>query len=298
MGAVCGCASLEKANTSRPGDPGDEEELSDEGSEVQASSDEDDDQEGVRQGVADILTSTGKNLKRGKTMAMKEAISTAKKVGLESSKITEAEKRLEEHKRQQRRDEVEQEVTKFVQSAAYRDIQMVDKMIHKAQDAECSTKSIESLQEHLKELVETRDLEEHELQEVREYVKRSCRELVVATTQGDGRPVSLLKLEDGARTPASLTLDPSLQRLGIVEEGGAAAEVALASVKPVRGKDDKKASKSNAFSDLARADRDCVLCLNYDDDGNVGSWCVVEPSSIGRDRLLEALLVLLAASRK
>merc|ERR1740120_664280 len=109
MGAVCArCNEVQKSQADAPRMRGAQTaEMSDEASEhsdgdhseVAASSEDDHNQEEYKQGVEEILKSTGKNLKRGKTMAMKEAISTAKKYGLETSKISEAERKLDEHKK-------------------------------------------------------------------------------------------------------------------------------------------------------------------------------------------------------
>merc|ERR1740127_390042 len=95
-----------------------EESGDDEHSEVAASSQEEeaDNKESFKQGVEEILQTTGKNLKRGKTMAMREAISTAKKCGVEKATISEAEQRLDRHKKDQRRGEVEEEVRGFFNS--------------------------------------------------------------------------------------------------------------------------------------------------------------------------------------
>merc|ERR1711862_868190 len=135
----------------------------DEGSsEIEAPSEDEEDDAEKRQDIADILQTTGQNLKRGKTMAMKEAISTAKKFGLESSKITEAEQQLDLHKRQQRREEVEREVEVFLRSEAAMDIGITEKMIKKAVEADCGIAVVQSLQERLQELLLTRSLEEED----------------------------------------------------------------------------------------------------------------------------------------
>lgn len=305
MGTVCSrCSEIEKGGPGAANSPGrpyeeeqEEEDLSDEGSEVQASSDEEEDTEGMKQGVADILNSTGQNLKRGKTMAMKEAISTAKKFGLESSKITEAERRLDEHKKQQRREEVEQEIAQFSQSAAYKEISMVDKMIKKATDADCSPEVVQKLQQHLEELFITRNLEDDELWCAREYLKQSCREFVLAATKGFGRSVTVLKLDDGTKAPANLALDPPLQNATLVSEDGVAVQVPLVALHPLRGKDDKKVNKSAGFQRIDKAERECVVSLSFDDNGKSGIWCIVEPTALKRDRLFEAVLVLTTACR-
>lgn len=271
--------------------------MSDEGSDVQASSDDDVDQEGVKQGVSDILVTTGKNLKRGKTMAMKEAIATAKKTGVDSTKISEAEKRLDEHKKQQRREEVEQEVQKFSSQPAYKDLQMVDKMIKKAIDADCAITTIDALKKHLEELIMTRPLEDEESSMARDYLKRSCRELVLATTKGTGRNVTLLRLSDGAKMSASMSLDPPLRHIRVAEDSGTAARAPISSLKVMRGKDDKKVSKSSAFTDLDPSGQDCILSISYEENGQPGNWCLIEPTSLLRDRLREAVLVLVTTCR-
>jgi hypothetical protein len=194
-------------------DEEDEDDDSDDAhSEVAASSEEEEaeSKETFKQGVEEILQTTGKNLKRGKTMAMKEAISTAKKCGVEKARISEAEQRLVSHKKAQRRDEVDQEVRDFFESTESRNLQMCESLAGKAREAECSQELIQRLEERMQELILTRDLEEEELEQAREYLKQSCRDFVLAATRKEGRPVVLLDLKSGRKVKGHLSLDPPL----------------------------------------------------------------------------------------
>jgi len=222
-------------------------------SEVAASSDEEENHEDYKQSVEQILKSTGKNLKRGKTMAMKEAISTAKKYGLDGSKITEAQRQLDEHVKQQRREE------KF------------------------------------EVLLLCRSLEADEVKLAREALKQSCRDFVFAATQGGGRPVTLLNLEDGSQEKAIITLDPPLRNLLVI---GDITDVETVRIVPVRslsavlGKDEKKVSSNSHFKALDPDERECSVAVRYSINKTPGMFCFLEPTEVRRDRLIEGVVIL------
>lgn len=270
-------------------------------SEIAASSEEDGtDHEEYRQRVDEILKDTKKNLRRGKTMAMREAIATAKKEGIETSKISDAERALDDHKRQQRREEAEKQVDAFFKSAASKDMGRYEKMIKMAEEAECRPEFIQRLAESLAELMLTRSLEEEEIQRARRYLKQSCRDFVVAATKEGGRHITLLNLEGGQRKQASLLLDPPLQNLVVVEDNtdkSSATEVPLTSMTAMCAKDDKIVRNSRGFCDLEESDCECAVALRYEvgDDDVPGIFCFLESSQVKRDRLIEAVVVLATA---
>jgi len=304
------CARCNEITKGEPADalPGiypelpESEESDDEGSEgnhseiAASSGDDEEDAQDYKRGVADILSTTGQNLKRGKTMAMKEAIATAKKHGLESAKISEAEQRLTEHKKQQRRDEVEKEVEAFFQSGASNGIETTQKMVEKATEAECSEQVCTKLRERLDELIITRPLEPQEQDMAWGCLKQSCREFVFAATQGGGRQVILLDLEDGRKVPANISIDPPLQQLTVVPDNSDIAtrvEVPIAKLKVGRAKDDNKIAKRKGFSELEEDDAECAVVIRYEDHSRTpGTVCLIEPTALKRDRLVEALLML------
>lgn len=306
MGTVCArCSEVKKGNgEGQPGihpdlEESEEGEESEGRSEIAASSDEDDNHEDKKQDVKDILKKTGDDLKRGKTMAMKEAISTAKKIGLEASTISEAEKRLDEHKKQQRREEVEQEVTAFFASPAHKEIAICQKMLKKAQESDCKEAVLTRLQQWLDELIITRDLEEDEVDQARDYLKSSCRDFVVKATQGGGRPVTFLKLDNGQKVSACLYLDPPLQSICLKEDssGPESAGVCapVSSLQAVLAARDQTVSCKRAFTDMEENDTECAVALRYENDGMSGVWCLVEPTIIRRDRLIESIIILRTA---
>lgn len=285
---------VEEAESSTAGSHEDHSEV------VASSGDEGGDEEGYRQGVEEILKTTGKNIKRGKTMALKEAISTAKKYGLETSTISEAEKQLTEHKKQQLREEVEKEVEAFFASDESKDVGLTEKMVRKAVDADCRPHVVKRLRDSLEELILTRKLEEEEEQACRGYLKHICREFVAAATKGGGRQVVVLDLDDGRKVPSNIILDPPLQHLLVTpdraEAGRETQEVPIRSMRASRAKDDKKLTKSRGFSDLDEEDLECAVAVRYEGRGRLeGVFCFVEPTPLRRDRLIEALLVLTVA---
>mmetsp|Transcript_99082 Transcript_99082/g.248407 ORF Transcript_99082/g.248407 Transcript_99082/m.248407 type:complete len:310 (-) Transcript_99082:239-1168(-) len=309
MGAVCArCNEVQKsqgdnaprmrgAHTAEMSDEASADGSDGDHSEVAASSEDDHNQEEYKQGVEEILKSTGKNLKRGKTMAMKEAISTAKKYGLETSKISEAEKKLDEHKKQQKREEAEREVDAFFNSAACKDLAMTEKMLKKVKEADCSEKVIKRVQDSLEELILTRDLEDEERSNARELLKQSCRDFILAATKAGGRQVTLLSLDDGQKIAASIAVDPPLLNLTVRTGASSVTEVPVGSLSVVAAKNDKKVSGSRGFKVLGEEECDCAVAVRYQVDRTSGVFCFVEPTRVRRDRLLEAFVVLAVAGR-
>uniref|UniRef100_A0A7S1RKI6 Uncharacterized protein n=1 Tax=Alexandrium catenella TaxID=2925 RepID=A0A7S1RKI6_ALECA len=307
MGTVCArCAEVKKAKGQnapmRPAyDESSDDEEEGEGQEevVMISSDDDGNEEDYKQGVAETLKSTGKALKRGKTMAMKEAISTAKKYNIAASAVAEAEKKLDDHKRQQRREEAEAAVVAFLASSQSGERILCEAILKKAVDAECSKETTERLKARLSEIIITRELEEEEVEQAREYLKESCRAFVLSATKPGGRPVLLLDLRSGAKTPSRLSLDPPLQTLGLRQEDvdeSEAKTAPLSSLVPKLAKDDKAVRGSSGFTSLDGEESECVVALSCETGGERGVWCFVEPTPERRDRLVEAFVVLAAIS--
>merc|ERR1740121_2071110 len=229
-------------------------------------------------------------------MAMKEAISTAKKYGLETSKISEAERKLDEHKKQQKREEAEREVEAFFNSAACKDIAMTEKMHKKVKEAECSEKVIQRVKDSLDELILTRDLEAEEKSYARQLLKQSCRDFVLAATKSGGRQVMLLNLEDGEKLAASVSVDPPLLNLRVTASGGSVTEVPVNSLSAVVAANDKKVSSSRGFKILDQEECTCAVAMRYQVDRETGVFCFIEPSEVRRDRLIEAFVVLAVAA--
>lgn len=302
MGGACArCSEVKKGAgetaTTLPPKEFDEAEITDgeedDQSEVAASSDEEENQEDYKQGVEEILKTTGKNLKRGKTMAMKEAISTAKKYGLEGSKINEAQRQLDEHIRQQCREQCEREVEAFFASPAAGEIPQVKEMVKKASEAEVSSAVLKRVQEHLDMLLLCRPLEDEERGLAREALKQSCRELVLAATQG-GRPATLLNLEDGSQEKAVLSLDPPLRILLVTGLADSASKRALpvGSLSAVLASDEKRVNVCPHFKALESDERECAVAVRFTVDSKEGVLCLLEPTQVRRDRLIEGLVIL------
>lgn len=307
MGSNC-CREVEKGKRDQvPGPPADLEDVEgsegeladDDGSEVVASSDGELDPNEYKQDVEQTLKTTGANLKRGKTMAMKEAINTAKKLGLEEGVIDAAEKQLDEHKRKQKRDATEEEVRQFFESKLVNEIPQVERMIKKAKEAECLSEVLDKLQNHLELLIITRALETEESETAREYMKSSCSDFVINATKGGGRSVVFLNVENGKKTSAVMSLDPPLQNLIItVEENEDAA--LITPVKSLHARPavkDSNVRNAKGFQTLDKGDADCSVAVKHELDNKAGVWCLVEPTKIRRDRLVEALVILAESCR-
>jgi len=305
MGTVCArCADVKKAKGAllRPDGEASEEEGSEGGSKedddhVELSSEESGSDEEYRRTVKETLKSNGKSLKRGKTMAMKEAITTAKKCNIEASAITEAEKQLRDHKRQQRREEAERAVAVFFGSPAVRERAAVEAMLKRAAEADCKKEVLAKLQAQLDEIIISRDLEDEEVEQARELMKESCRGFVLGATKPGGRPVLLLDLSSGVKIPSRISLDPPLQNLGLRQETaaeGAGKKAPLRSLTVKVAKDDKTVKSSSGFNDLEDGESECAVAVRYESSQERGVWCFVEPTPERRDRLVEAFVVLAA----
>lgn len=308
MGAVCACSEVEKGKQKEPlSSPtedledldGSDEEDGSGGSEVVASSDGELDPNEYKQDVEHTLKDTGTNLKRGKTVAMKEAISTAKKLGVDEEMIQDAEKQLDEHKKKQRRDATEEEVASFFESKIANEIPHAEKMLKKAQAAECSDEVIERLEKHLDELIVTRALETDENEQAREYMKSSCTDFVVAATKGGGRPVVFLNLTDGKKTAATMSLDAPLQNLiiAIEDQPEGLLQTLITTLSATPAAKDTAVRNSKGYGILGEEDAVSSVALKHEVDGKAGVWCLVEPTRIRRDRLIEAIVILAEACK-
>lgn len=308
MGAVCACSEVEKGKQKEPlSSPtedledldGSDEEDGSGGSEVVASSDGELDPNEYKQDVEHTLKDTGTNLKRGKTVAMKEAISTAKKLGVDEDMIENAEKQLDEHKKKQRRDATEEEVASFFESKIANEIPHAEKMLKKAQAAECSDEVIERLEKHLDELIVTRALETDENEQAREYMKSSCTDFVVAATKGGGRPVVFLNLTDGKKTAATMSLDAPLQNLiiAIEDQPEGLLQTLITTLSATPAAKDTAVRNSKGYGILGEEDAVSSVALKHEVDGKAGVWCLVEPTRIRRDRLIEAIVILAEACK-
>mmetsp|Transcript_93984 Transcript_93984/g.166357 ORF Transcript_93984/g.166357 Transcript_93984/m.166357 type:complete len:307 (-) Transcript_93984:104-1024(-) len=250
------------------------------------------DEDILRKDAIDTLASVGSNLKRGHTMAMREAIYTAKKLNVEPHVVHEAEKQLADHKREQRREEMAAEMSEFFESKEAKVIQSVEKMLKKAVEAECDAPVIRQLEERLEILIVTRPLEHEEGDHAKDYMKQSCQDFVRIATSGGGRPVVFMNMEDGKKISATLTLDAPLQNLLLqVEDRDDMIEVPVASLSARPAKKDSQVAYSRGFRKLDEEDADSAVALRHRN----GVWCIIEPTEIRRDRFVEAIVVLVHA---
>lgn len=309
MGTACArCNEIEKSKAAgNPTIPENLENLEasedehDDGSEVMPSSDEDEeDANEYKQDVEHALKTTGASLKRGKTLAMKEAITTAKKLGLQQDVIKTAEDQLEEHKKRERRRAMAEEVQQFFESSMANEIPQVEKMLKKAKDADCEADVIARLEKHLDELIITRPLEAEESDIGREYMKKSCMDFVVAATKGGGRPVVFLNLSNGKKVSATISLDAVLQNLVLTIEENEENPyiVPVQSLSAAPGLKENSVRSSKAFKNLEDEDSSGAVALKFERDDKPGVWCLIEPTVIRRDRLIEAFLILTEACRQ
>lgn len=287
-------------------------------SQVAASSDEEvDNTQSFKQDVEAILQSTTKDLRRGKTMAIQEAISTAKKVGVDDSKISEAEEKLQIHKKEQRRQEVLEQVEAFFSAPDAGDAHACHHMAKKAQEADCPAEVVKRLQDRAEELTLCRPLEEDEAECIRSYLRQNCIDFVASATGSRGRGCVLVELDRGHNVKGSLSVNPSLERLhwmpsgkeevdvsanngasSSTADGGVGEEgVPIDSLVAVPANVDKKVSGSPGYRKLDAGDSACVLVLRYEFDSKPGAWCVLEPTPQKRDQFIEAITWLARAVR-
>lgn len=306
MGSVCArCAELQKSDAGSLSSLPLAAELDDlensdgesagGNSEVAASSSGDEVRKaGYKREVEETLGKVARTLKRGKTMAMREVISMAKKFNLDALKITEAEKLLDDHKRQQRIQEVESEVQAFFLSQASRTIPVCETLLRKAAEAGVGATVTQRLKEHLDELVITRYLEEEEVSRARKYLKDTCREFVEAATSGQGRPVVFVDLDDGRKASAYLSIDPPLQHFRLIHSGAGEEEqvTPIACTRPIQAQADGSVKGSRGFLKLDESDANCAVALRYSFESYSGVWCFVEPTQLRRDELVEAIVML------
>jgi len=268
------------------------------GSDVAPSSDEETNEHDIKKGVEDILKDTIKTLKRGKTMALNEAIAVAKKTNVDRAMITEAQTALDEYKIKQHREDVEKEVKAFMASPTRGDIPTAEKVVKKVKEAGCRAEVMQGVQEHLDMLIETRPLEDQEMGQALESLRCSCREFVVNAVKGNGRDVLAFNLDNGRLVPACLQLDPPLQILRLVYKHGGGAQdaggltIRTSSLKASRGKDNPKLKMHRHFSVLDPEEQDCFVAVNYESDSGPGLLCLQEPTPLLRDKLRDAFVFL------
>merc|ERR1711907_509617 len=115
-------------------------------------------------------------------------------------------------------------------------------------------------------------------------MKLSCSNFVMAATRGSGRPVVFLNLDSGKKTSALMSLDAPLQNLIITIEDadGAAMQCAIITLHATPAIKDAMVRNSKGFAKLEKDDV----------EGKGGVWCLVEPTRVRRDRLVEALVIL------
>ncbi|CAK9089537.1 unnamed protein product [Durusdinium trenchii] len=301
-GALCSrCSDLKKAEVKgafgiRPEDLEDEAEPAggseDERSEADLQSEAGETAEEAREGIQKLLEETGRTLQRGRTLAMKEAISAARQHGVESSLIKEAQQRLEHHQLRQKRAECEKEVSLWFASAA-QDLEQCGRLLEAAVQSQCAEEIQAKLRKRLEELKITRPLAPDELDQAQRYVTESCQGFVSAALLAEGRKTLFLDLDEGNKSTATLHLNPSLQVLSLkvhIDEGTKSASAAhmqqleetwLKDIDSLPAKDDEVISQHRGFLEL-----ECQV------NGRSKVWCFVEASLHERDRLLQALHVL------
>eukprot|EP00811_Abedinium_folium_P003499 NODE_13216_length_1178_cov_5.984776.p1 GENE.NODE_13216_length_1178_cov_5.984776~~NODE_13216_length_1178_cov_5.984776.p1 ORF type:complete len:304 (-),score=82.18 NODE_13216_length_1178_cov_5.984776:192-1103(-) len=303
MGGACArCAEVTKADVAAGKV---EEKQLEESEEETAESSSSDEEENERIVVEDTLVRLHKSLARGKTTALSDAISSAKKAGVGESVIIEAEFKLEGHQKIKVMEALFTEIEEFLTRTNLR-LEAVDAMIAKLSEWEVEKDFVEPLMDKLQakhaELWNQRLLEEKEVLFAREFLRQSCRELVIAAATEEGRAVTVLDLEWGTKTHGALIVDPPLQTLSVVldndyDDEGLAIQAPITSLSASPARDDKKVRGSFAFTNMDEAGCNCALAVRYKAKGGMGVLCFIEPSMLLRDRLLQAIVVLANVSK-
>lgn len=302
MGTVCGkCTEMQKStdpktnrrlSAAAPDSEDEEDEDDDEEGEKSASESSDENKDEYNRDVEDALAKTAMDLKRGKTMAMREVISTAKKVGVDNSKIREAEDRLEDHKKKQYREEVEEECKTFMASAGKDDADACASMIEKALGADVAQSVLQPIKDQHYELLMRRPLEEEERAAARERLRSSAREVVAKAIQGFSTVV--LDMHEGSKVPATVTFDPPLANIVVQKEEEEEERAPLCSVKAYRASVADNLSEALGFDSLSKKEKDNAILINYDEGGEdgEGSWIFLQSSKKDGDQLVQALTLL------
>lgn len=243
--------------------------------------------------VEDTLLKTGIELKRGKTMAMREVITTAKRVGIDNSKIREAEDRLEDHKKRQYREEVEGEIKTFVKSPDFNRIDRCAEMIDKAIGADVGEDALKPVKDQHYNLMMARPLEDEEKAEARALLKRSTRDIVKKATQGgEGMETVVLDMHEGTKIPTALKFDPPLAYIVVTKEGEYEERAPLSSVKAYRAMVAQNVSDAEGFESLSKKEKDAAVLVNYENEDGEGSWIFLANSVAEGELLVEALSLL------
>merc|ERR1712232_1298631 len=205
----------------------------------------------------------------------------------------------DDHKRKQWQEDVEQEVNKFFASPLLKDIPAAEKVLKKVKEAGCKAEVLERIQNHYDMLVITRPLEVDEVEQARDQLQQACRDFVQAAVKGDGRKVTILEIESGNKIPANLSLDPPLETMKLartVASDGEDTTMSVSSLSAFNAKDDKHIRNSKGFVNLDDGDQDCVVAMRYqgaEENGKQGLLCFIERDVYDRDRLREAVVVLM-----
>lgn len=281
-----------RLSAAAPDDDESEDEEDDEDEQESPSESSDENKDEYSRDVEDALARTALDLKRGKTMAMKEVITTAKKVGVDNSKIREAEDRLEDHKKKQYREEVEAECKEFMKSAASNDADACATMIEKALGADVAQNVLQPIKDQHYELLMRRPLEEEERSAAKDRFRKSAKDLVKKTINGYSTVV--LDMHEGTKVPATVTFDPPLVYLIVNKTDEEEERAPLCSVKAYRATVADNLNEAMGFDNLSQKEKDNAILINYDEGGDdgEGSWIFLESSKADGDRLVEALAVL------
>jgi len=295
MGGVCACQTVEKAQSAaspaglEEEEGFDEEEL-EEGSEV-CLSDEESDGDEAKQDVMDNLTTCSKGLKRGKTLAMKEAIGAAKAAGVDKKVVKEAEQVLDAHKKKQMQEEIIAEADTFFNGKDSKNTSTCKEIFKKAKDAGCSKELLLRLKEHLDMLTLTRKLEQDELVLVRQSLRTSCKDFVLACVKDAGRPMTLYALETGNKRQSVARIDTLLQTLTLTfDTGGADLVIPIGgSLKATSAMADTATCENKSFIALEESVREGMAVMRFADGG---CQYISEISKKSRSEVVEAITLL------
>ncbi|CAJ1417522.1 unnamed protein product [Effrenium voratum] len=298
MGGCCAkCSELRKAQPGpggiRPEDLEDEVECKSEDSkEIALESEVEETEEELRQQIQEVLAETGRSLRRGRTLAMREAINAAKKRQVPKGVIQEAEKLLEDHVLRHRRAELEAKAAKYL--AQSQDLEECSELLEEAEKCKCPELQ-RRLKHRLEELQITRPLTPEEVTRAETCVRQSCLRFLELAAADAGREVLVLNLDAGDKSSGSLHLDAPLQNLTLkqtLDEGVRTQGCRLATLSASLAQDDRQVREQRGFLELEHGERHHCVAVHCEVNGKRRIWCFVEPSTSARDHLLEALRVL------
>eukprot|EP00747_Dinoflagellata_sp_TGD_P166077 gnl/TRDRNA2_/TRDRNA2_188324_c0_seq1.p1 gnl/TRDRNA2_/TRDRNA2_188324_c0~~gnl/TRDRNA2_/TRDRNA2_188324_c0_seq1.p1 ORF type:complete len:351 (+),score=111.02 gnl/TRDRNA2_/TRDRNA2_188324_c0_seq1:247-1299(+) len=257
---------------------GDDDELGDE--------DEEDEEEDNDDAKLQAEKALAESLKRGKTTAFKEAIDYATSLGIDETKITMAEQKLEEHKNFRRKEAFEGELADFMDSDEANDIEACQDKLKTGKSYGCTEKTLKALMARIEELDKGKALSPAEVARIREYFEVATRKFVATCMMG--RDALFFDISSGAKSKATVMLDAPLKNLKVVGVGEEDMILKVSSAAARRAMDVDEVVGAGKFTDLKEEDQENAVAIV----GAGSTWVFIEDTRAKQDEYVCGLTVL------